>query len=365
MSVEYDLSLDLSMDGKAKEPDMFSDDTRPPKINEQLVDGSVSTLSWMIQRLSQEPLLEGKEEEATLALAVEAGVFARHAIEYFDDNGVFPPGFQHLDPSDRNDLEQVIALGEAARGRFIRANGRLVISVAKQYKFQRRGLQLEELIQEGVLGLNRAVEMFDYTKGFKFSTYATYWINQLITRAIQNQGQFVRIPVWRQEVSRKLHVVQQSMKEELQREPTSAELADVLTAAYSGRKHPIVITPDMIEEFIREAALQPVSLNKKVGHDGDAELQDFVSDQLRPVWDTEDAPTNAQPDFIPILESVLTVREQNIAIMRYGFDGEEPMTLAEIGNELDLSRERIRQIEKGIKEKLKPYLEKFHDSIVD
>lgn len=258
------------------------------------------------------------EDEVRLARVIEAGRRAELRL-----------GEDDLDIRERRRLEALVEEGEEARGLFIRANLRLVISIAKRYTG--RGLDLLDLIQEGNLGLIRAVEKFDWRKGFKFSTYATWWIRQAITRGIGNGGRTIRLPVHLIDVVRTVSDTQQILHDQLQRAPTVEELAEA-----SG------VDPQRVL-LAMEAPGDTVSLDRPVGAEGDAELQDFVED------DTVDpfvqANRTIERDRLRAALALLDPDERQVVILRFGLDGSEPWTLTDVGTLMHTTRERVRQIE--------------------
>jgi RNA polymerase sigma factor (sigma-70 family) len=266
------------------------------------------------------------EEEVILAKRIEAGLYAEYRLERDTCRADL-----------RGDLAAVAAEGRAARNRLLEANLRLVVSIAKRYTG--RGMALIDLIQEGNLGLIRAVEKFDYTKGYKFSTYATWWIRQAISRALADQARTIRIPVHMVERVNRMIRVRRELVASLGREPTIGEIAAELE----------VTELDVIE--LQSYDREPVSLDQTVGEDGDSELGDFVADPYPlPV----DQATRGQlREEVEIVLSTLSQREQTVIRLRFGLDDGRARTLDEVGRECGLSRERIRQIEKGSLHKLR------------
>jgi RNA polymerase nonessential primary-like sigma factor len=267
-------------------------------------------------------------EEVELAKRIEAGVFAQHMAETA----------KRLSPTRREELRALVRDGHVAKNHLLEANLRLVVSLAKRYTG--RGMPLLDLIQEGNLGLIRAVEKFDYTKGFKFSTYATWWIRQAITRGMADQGRTIRLPVHLVEQVNKLARIKRDLHQQLGREATTEELA-----RESG------ISAEKVSDLL-DHARDPVSLDMPVGAEEDAPLGDFIEDS--DATDAESAVISGllQDDLRRVL-STLDPREQAVIRLRYGLEDGQPRTLDQIGKRFGLSRERVRQIEREVMSKLR------------
>ncbi len=268
------------------------------------------------------------EQEVELAKRIEAGLFAEHKLETEPS----------LSPHYREDLEAVAADGRRAKAHMLEANLRLVVSVAKKYSD--RGLSLLDVVQEGNLGLIRAVEKFDYTKGYKFSTYAMWWIRQAIQRGFADSARTIRLPVHVLEMLSKLSRVERDMHQRLGREPTPEELAVELDR-----------TPDQIEELLRTSR-QPISLDSTIGEDGETSIGDLIEDVDAPEA-AELVDRQLMADQLRHALDALTPREATIMAMRFGLYDGNPHTLDEIGKALGLTRERIRQLEKQSLSKLR------------
>ena len=268
------------------------------------------------------------EQEVDLAKRIEAGLFAEYKLE--SETG--------LSPEYRADLEAVAEDGRRAKAHMLEANLRLVVSVAKKYSD--RGLSLLDVVQEGNLGLIRAVEKFDYTKGYKFSTYAMWWIRQAIQRGFADSARTIRLPVHVLEMLSKLSRVERDMHQRLGREPTPEELAVELDR-----------TPDQIEELLRTSR-QPISLDSTIGEDGETSIGDLIEDVDAPEA-SELVDRQLMADQLRHALDALTPREATIMAMRFGLYDGNPHTLDEIGKALGLTRERIRQLEKQSLSKLR------------
>src|SRR5450755_2159066 len=283
-----------------------------------------------LREIGRVPLLTA-QDEVELAKAIEAGLFAEEKLQ----NGF---------PADAGngvlmgELALVAADGLRAKQRLIEANLRLVVSIAKRYIG--RGLVFLDLIQEGNLGLIRAVEKFDYTKGYKFSTYATWWIRQAITRAMADQARTIRIPVHMVEVINKLARVQRQMLQDLGREPTPDELAIELD-----------MTPEKVVE-VKKYGREPISLHTPLGEDGDSEFGDLIEDSEAIQPGEAVSFTLLQEQLHSVLDT-LSEREAGVVSMRFGLTDGQPKTLDEIGKVYGVTRERIRQIESKTMSKLR------------
>ncbi len=268
------------------------------------------------------------EQEVDLAKRIEAGVFAQHVLEVDVE----------MAPQRRKDLRMIVRDGGRARNHLLVANLRLVVSLAKRYTG--RGMPLLDLIQEGNLGLIRAVEKFDYTKGFKFSTYATWWIRQAISRGMADQGRTIRLPVHLVEQVNKLSRLKRELHQQLGRDATLAELA-----------HESGIPEEKIADLL-DHARDPVSLDMPVGSDEEAPLGDFIEDAESTSAEAAVVAGFMHDDINRVLRT-LDDREQTVVRLRYGLDDGRPRTLDEIGRHFGISRERVRQIERDSMAKLR------------
>ncbi|MCV2396476.1 RNA polymerase sigma factor [Actinotalea sp. M2MS4P-6] len=268
------------------------------------------------------------EQEVELAKRIEAGLFAEEKLA----------GASTIEPKLRRELEWIANDGRRAKNHLLEANLRLVVSLAKRYTG--RGMLFLDLIQEGNLGLIRAVEKFDYTKGYKFSTYATWWIRQAITRAMADQARTIRIPVHMVEVINKLARVQRQMLQDLGREPTPEELAKELD-----------MTPEKVVE-VQKYGREPISLHTPLGEDGDSEFGDLIEDSEAVVPADAVSFTLLQEQLHQVLDT-LSEREAGVVSMRFGLTDGQPKTLDEIGKVYGVTRERIRQIESKTMSKLR------------
>ncbi|MEO3784446.1 RNA polymerase sigma factor [Actinocorallia sp. B10E7] len=281
-----------------------------------------------LKQIGKVPLLNA-EQEVELAKRIEAGLFAEERLA--NEAG-------RLSEEDLEDLEWIAEDGRRAKNHLLEANLRLVVSLAKRYTG--RGMLFLDLIQEGNLGLIRAVEKFDYTKGYKFSTYATWWIRQAITRAMADQARTIRIPVHMVEVINKLARVQRQMLQDLGREPTPEELAKELD-----------MTPEKVVE-VQKYGREPISLHTPLGEDGDSEFGDLIEDSEAIVPADAVSFTLLQEQLHSVLDT-LSEREAGVVSMRFGLTDGQPKTLDEIGKVYGVTRERIRQIESKTMSKLR------------
>jgi RNA polymerase primary sigma factor len=295
--------------------------------------GTADPVRMYLKEIGRVPLLTGAEE-VEFSRRIETGGFAAQKLADLSATG----GLASLEFAERRQLQREVRRGEDAREVLIEANLRLVVSIAKRYVG--RGMHLLDLIQEGNLGLMRAVEKFDYTKGFKFSTYATWWIRQAITRAIADQARTIRIPVHMVESINKVHRVQRQMMQELEREPSVEELAER-----------VGLTEDRVRE-IQRISLDPLSLDSPVGEEDDSNLADFIEDQAAEAPADAAARRMLNRAVIDALDE-LNDREKAVVRLRFGLDDGQARTLEEVGREFGVTRERIRQIESKTLAKLR------------
>ena len=292
---------------------------------------SADSVRAYLKQIGKVALLNA-EEEVELAKRIEAGLYATQKLGEVADRG------QKLPVQQRRDMQWISRDGERAKNHLLEANLRLVVSLAKRYTG--RGMAFLDLIQEGNLGLIRAVEKFDYTKGYKFSTYATWWIRQAITRAMADQARTIRIPVHMVEVINKLGRIQRELLQDLGREATPEELAKEMD-----------ITPEKVLE-IQQYAREPISLDQTIGDEGDSQLGDFIEDSEAVVAVDAVSFTLLQDQLQSVLET-LSEREAGVVRLRFGLTDGQPRTLDEIGQVYGVTRERIRQIESKTMSKLR------------
>ena len=292
---------------------------------------SADSVRAYLKQIGKVALLNA-EEEVELAKRIEAGLYATQLMAEIAERG------DKLPAAQRRDMMWICRDGDRAKNHLLEANLRLVVSLAKRYTG--RGMAFLDLIQEGNLGLIRAVEKFDYTKGYKFSTYATWWIRQAITRAMADQARTIRIPVHMVEVINKLGRIQRELLQDLGREPTPEELAKEMD-----------ITPEKVLE-IQQYAREPISLDQTIGDEGDSQLGDFIEDSEAVVAVDAVSFTLLQDQLQSVLET-LSEREAGVVRLRFGLTDGQPRTLDEIGQVYGVTRERIRQIESKTMSKLR------------
>ncbi len=280
---------------------------------------SDDTVGLYLKEMSRVPLLTTKEE-VDLAKRLEAGLEAQRKLSQLNGRN----------PELRRQLEAVVQDGIAAREHLIKANTRLVVSIAKKYMGS--GVHFLDLIQEGNLGLMKAVEKFDYTRGYRFSTYATWWIRQTITRAIADQGRTIRVPVHMSDRIRRLYKVARKLEQENGRKPTAEEIAAEMD-----------IDPRKVQWMLK-VSWRPLSLERPVGEEEDSELGNFIEDDTTPT-PTQSVSNNLLREEVEAVLSTLTPREARILRLRFGLHNGECYTLEEVGQKFGLTRERIRQIE--------------------
>jgi len=292
---------------------------------------SADSVRAYLKQIGKVPLLNA-EQEVELAKRIEAGLYASERLRAAEE------GEEKLATQMTRDLSWISRDGERAKNHLLEANLRLVVSLAKRYTG--RGMAFLDLIQEGNLGLIRAVEKFDYTKGYKFSTYATWWIRQAITRAMADQARTIRIPVHMVEVINKLGRIQRELLQDLGREPTPEELAKEMD-----------ITPEKVLE-IQQYAREPISLDQTIGDEGDSQLGDFIEDSEAVVAVDAVSFSLLQDQLQQVLQT-LSEREAGVVRLRFGLTDGQPRTLDEIGQVYGVTRERIRQIESKTMSKLR------------
>ncbi|MEV5407383.1 RNA polymerase sigma factor [Thermopolyspora sp. NPDC052614] len=341
---DVDVELEAEVEDDAEEPKpaeveaaaeveeevliLSDDDDDAPVAQVAAAGATADPVKDYLKQIGKVPLLNA-EQEVELAKRIEAGLFAEEQLNQ-EGNDL---------PADvRAELEWIAEDGRRAKNHLLEANLRLVVSLAKRYTG--RGMLFLDLIQEGNLGLIRAVEKFDYTKGYKFSTYATWWIRQAITRAMADQARTIRIPVHMVEVINKLARVQRQMLQDLGREPTPEELARELD-----------MTPEKVVE-VQKYGREPISLSTPLGEEGDSEFGDLIEDSEAIVPADAVSFTLLQEQLHSVLDT-LSEREAGVVSMRFGLTDGQPKTLDEIGKVYGVTRERIRQIESKTMSKLR------------
>ena len=329
---EFQPKKEAALEAELVEDEGFSlsdaDETDEPEQQVLAAGATADPVKDYLKQIGKVALLNA-EQEVSLAKRIEAGLFAEEKLN--------DPEYAITD-DECTDLEWIAEDGRRAKNHLLEANLRLVVSLAKRYTG--RGMLFLDLIQEGNLGLIRAVEKFDYTKGYKFSTYATWWIKQAITRAMADQARTIRIPVHMVEVINKLARVQRQMLQDLGREPTPEELA-----------HELDMTPEKVVE-VQKYGREPISLHTPLGEDGDSEFGDLIEDSEAVVPADAVNFSLLQEQLHDVLDT-LSEREAGVVSMRFGLTDGQPKTLDEIGRVYGVTRERIRQIESKTMSKLR------------
>jgi RNA polymerase primary sigma factor len=336
IAVEEEPELARAAEADAAADDDFAwDDDESEALKQARKDAemtaSADSVRAYLKQIGKVPLLNA-EQEVELAKRIEAGLYAAERLRIAEESA------EQMQTPLRRDLEWIGRDGERAKNHLLEANLRLVVSLAKRYTG--RGMAFLDLIQEGNLGLIRAVEKFDYTKGYKFSTYATWWIRQAITRAMADQARTIRIPVHMVEVINKLGRIQRELLQDLGREPTPEELAKEMD-----------ITPEKVLE-IQQYAREPISLDQTIGDEGDSQLGDFIEDSEAVVAVDAVSFSLLQDQLQQVLQT-LSEREAGVVRLRFGLTDGQPRTLDEIGQVYGVTRERIRQIESKTMSKLR------------
>ncbi|MCL2889319.1 MAG: RNA polymerase sigma factor RpoD [Eggerthellaceae bacterium] len=342
--IEPGLSVEDFLDGIPEDELKATVDIQLPRVNskgkaksrKRPTDTSVTMLTgdpvrMYLKEIGKVPLLTATEE-IDLAMKIEAGVDASEQLEAAQEAGV------EIERRERRRLSRIEQVGLDAKQQLIEANLRLVVSIAKRYVG--RGMLFLDLIQEGNLGLIRAVEKFDYTKGFKFSTYATWWIRQAITRAIADQARTIRIPVHMVETINKLVRIQRQLLQEFGREPTPEEIGKEMG-----------LSAERVRE-IQKISQEPVSLETPIGEEEDSQLGDFIEDDAAIVPPDAASLSMLQEQLTKVLDG-LAERERKVIALRFGLEDGHPRTLEEVGREFGVTRERIRQIESKTLAKLR------------
>ncbi|GAA1770771.1 RNA polymerase sigma factor [Luedemannella helvata] len=336
VQVEEPAAMVVAAEADAEAADDFEWDDQESEALKQArrdaeLTASADSVRAYLKQIGKVPLLNA-EQEVDLAKRIEAGLYAAERLRAAEEEG------EKLVLALRRDLDWISRDGDRAKNHLLEANLRLVVSLAKRYTG--RGMAFLDLIQEGNLGLIRAVEKFDYTKGYKFSTYATWWIRQAITRAMADQARTIRIPVHMVEVINKLGRIQRELLQDLGREPTPEELAKEMD-----------ITPEKVLE-IQQYAREPISLDQTIGDEGDSQLGDFIEDSEAVVAVDAVSFSLLQDQLQQVLQT-LSEREAGVVRLRFGLTDGQPRTLDEIGQVYGVTRERIRQIESKTMSKLR------------
>lgn len=328
IEIRYDYDMDMlyppptlsdEQEGEFEPEELLHD----PTIGDLNAISPDDPVGLYFRQMAQEPLLSA-DDEITLAKRIELGIKAQERLDR-------PSTYENYSQEHIQKLQKIAQDGQRAREHLGRANTRLVVSIAKRYMGQ--GLPFPDLIQEGNVGLMRAVDKYDYARGNRFSTYATWWIRQAITRALAQKTRTIRIPLHMTERIRQMYRTAQSLEQSLGRRPSPEEIADEM---------------DMPVDAIRgmmDASQHAIALERPVGEDGDSEFGDFIEDQESPS-PVDSATQHLLEETIEEILAELTPRQSHILRLRFGLGGVEPHTLEEIANKFSLSRERIRQLEK-------------------
>ncbi|WP_299038771.1 RNA polymerase sigma factor, partial [uncultured Corynebacterium sp.] len=339
--LEEDLDEDDEDDDEEEDSSSVWDEEESAALRQARKDAqltaSADSVRAYLKQIGKVALLNA-EQEVSLAKRIEAGLYAQHRMDEMEKARAEGDKAAKLSPMEKRDLRSIARDGRKAKNHLLEANLRLVVSLAKRYTG--RGMAFLDLIQEGNLGLIRAVEKFDYTKGYKFSTYATWWIRQAITRAMADQARTIRIPVHMVEVINKLGRIQRELLQDLGREPTPQELAKEMD-----------ITEEKVLE-IQQYAREPISLDQTIGDEGDSQLGDFIEDSEAVIAVDAVSFTLLQDQLQDVL-TTLSEREAGVVRLRFGLTDGMPRTLDEIGQVYGVTRERIRQIESKTMSKLR------------
>lgn len=332
---DKDVEVDVDVDKEDKEPDSEAAMIAGILEGDKSAKGSVALrggdpVRTYLKEIGKVDLISG-EEEVRLAQCIEQAEYAKVQLEELQET-------KKLTDKKQNELDAIIYKGEMAKQKLVEVNLRLVVSIARRHVG--RGMLFLDLIQEGNMGLIKAVEKFDYHKGFKFSTYATWWIRQAITRAIADQARTIRIPVHMVETINKLSRIQRELVQDLGREPTTAEIAEKLE-----------LPVEKVSEIMR-IAHEPISLESPIGEENDSSLGDFIADDDT-VSPTEYASNELLKRELDSVLETLTYREERVLRLRFGLEDGRPRTLEEVGVEFGVTRERIRQIEAKALRKLR------------
>ncbi|MEM8832237.1 MAG: RNA polymerase sigma factor, RpoD/SigA family [Cyanobacteria bacterium P01_G01_bin.19] len=337
-----DKSAEIEEDFKLVEAEYSNEDLKDPKSGSRRKIPLEDNIGAFFKEMARYPLLTA-EEEIVLANDVKIMLEVERSKQKLIEEGKPQPSKAEIvaamDLESERQLELILYRGKVAKRKMIRSNLRLVVSIAKRYL--NRGVPFLDLIQEGAIGLNRATEKFDPNKGYKFSTYAYWWIRQAITRTIANDARTIRLPIHIVEKLNKLKKAQRNLKQKLQRNPNEAELAKELK-----------ISSSQLRQLL-ELRRQSLSLNHRVGKAEDTELVDLLEDSELQLPEDRMNETMMRQEITDVLDDVLTQREKDVICLRYGLSTSQPYTLEEVGGMFSLSRERVRQIQSKAMRKLR------------